>query len=387
MKEAKEQKEGTLMHPIQMVDLKRQYLRDQQAFDQAIADVVAGTAFIGGKTVAGFCQDLAQFLDCPHVIPCANGTDALQLALMALDLEPGDEVITVPFTFVSTVEVIALLGLKPVFVDVDPQNFNMDLDSLRAAIGPKTKAIVPVHLFGQSCQMESIMALADDHGIKVVEDNAQAIGCDFRFDDGSQRKTGTIGHIGTTSFYPTKNLGAWGDGGAITTRDENLAKRLKTLANHGSDRKYYYDSIGVNSRLDAMQAAVLGIKLQRLDQYHERRAWAAKSYDEGLKDLQGVTLPHRESYSTHVFHQYTLRIAEQRDALKDHLLAAGIPTMIYYPVPLHMSKAYQTYGYESGDFPVSEQLAKEVLSLPMHSELDHEQIDFTCIALRGFFNR
>lgn len=374
------------MEPIRMVDLQRQYQRDRAAFDAAMAGVIESTAFIGGPVVKGFADRLSEYLDGAHVLPCANGTDALQIALMALDLKTDDEVVTVPFTFVSTVEVVALMGAKPVFVDVDPATFNMDVDQLEAAITPKTKAIIPVHLYGQACDMEPLMAIAKRHGLPVIEDTAQAIGAAYRFGDDRLEKLGTIGTIGTTSFYPTKNLGAWGDGGAICTRDAELARKIKLITNHGSDRKYYYDSIGVNSRLDGLQAAILDVKLQRLDQYNQRRREAADAYDLAFADLEGVTTPYRAPYAQHVFHQYTLTIADgKRDALRQHLAEQDIPTMIYYPVPLHLSSAYGAYGYQAGDFPVSEELAGTVLSLPMHSELDHEQLDHITQAVRGFY--
>ncbi len=375
------------MHPIQMVDLQRQYLRDQQLFDDALAQVIGSTAFINGPAVQEFSKKLATYLDVPYVLPCANGTDALQIALMALDMQPGDEVITVPFTFVATVEVVSLLGGKPVFVDVEPHTFNMDPEKLEAAISPRTRAIIPVHLFGQSSHLEPILAIAAKHGIPVIEDNAQATGSDYRLQDGSMVKAGTLGQIGTTSFYPTKNLGCWGDGGALFTRDEKMAARIHTITNHGSTRKYYYDSIGVNSRLDSMQAAVLSVKLDHLDQYNQRRQEAAAYYDDQLNGLPGVTQPYRAPYSTHVFHQYTLKVGEgRRDALRAALEEHKIPSMIYYPVPLHLSAAYRSYGYSEGDFPVSEQLAGEVISLPMHSELDHEQLHNITQTLRGFFS-
>ncbi len=370
-----------------MVDLLRQYRRNQDSFDQAMSRVIHSTAFINGPDVRHFAAKLAEYLDVPYVLPCANGTDALQIALMALDVEPGDEVITVPFTFVATVEVVALLGLKPVFVDVDPQTFNLNPQALEAAISPRTRAIIPVHLFGQSCDMRAILEIADRHGIPVIEDNAQATGADFIQSDGTRVKAGTLGRIGTTSFYPTKNLGCWGDGGAIFTRDEALAKRIQTITNHGSVRKYYYDSIGVNSRLDSLQAAILSVKLEHLDRYNESRLEAASFYDHQFRDLSAVTLPHRAAYSTHVFHQYTIKVHNgRRDALREHLEQQQIPSMIYYPVPLHLSGAYQRYGYSKGDFPVSEALAEEVISLPMHSELDHEQLHHISETLRGFFS-
>lgn len=372
------------MRPLQMVDLRAQYQRDKAAFDARLEDVITSTQFINGQAVKSFCRELEEYLQVKHVLPCANGTDALQIALMALDLQPGDEVITVPFTFVATVEVIALLRLKPVFVDIDPQTFNLDPTQLEDKITSKTKAIIPVHLFGQSCDMDPIMEVANKHGIAVVEDTAQAIGSNYCSATHSG-KTGTIGAIGTTSFYPTKNLGAWGDGGALMTNDEALAKKIHLVTNHGSSKKYYYDSIGVNSRLDSMQAAVLQTKLERLNDYNARRREAAAFYDETLQGVGDLTLPYRAAYSDHVFHQYTLKTAK-RDALREALSAASIPSMIYYPVPLHLSPAYASYGYNHGDFPVSEQMADEVISLPMHTELEEEQLHYITQAIREFFN-
>lgn len=355
---------------IHMVDLQTQYKKIKPEVDAAIEEVMNTGMFINGPAVNRFSENLASFLDVNHVIPCANGTDALQIALMALDCKPGDEIITCPFTFVATVEVIALLGLRPVFVDVNPATFNMDVRQLEKAITHKTKAIIPIHLFGQGANMEPIMELAEKHGVAVVEDNAQAIGADYTFSNGKKQKLGTIGHIGCTSFFPSKNLGAFGDGGAIFTNDEKLAERLRMIVNHGMKVRYYHDDIGVNSRLDAMQAAVLDIKLKHLDAYNAARQEAAARYDAMLADNPAITVPARSSFSSHVFHQYTLKIEGYRDQVGDHLKAAGIPFGIYYPVPLHIQKAYEGYGFKKGDFPVSESLADVVLSLPMHSELD-----------------
>lgn len=374
------------MHPIQMVDLQRQYARSRPAFDEAMARVLEDTAFIGGPAVKAFSANLSGYLGGAHVVPCANGTDALQIALMALGVGQGDEVITVPFTFVSTVEVVALLGARPVFVDVRPDTFNLDTDLLEAAITPRTKAIIPVHLYGQACAMDQLMAIADRHGIPVVEDTAQALGGTYRGADGVERRLGTIGAIGTTSFYPTKNLGAWGDGGALFSRDETLAGAIRLITNHGSDRKYYYDAIGVNSRLDSLQAAILDVKLAQLDDYAARRRAAADRYDTAFASLEGVTVPYRAPYAQHVFHQYTLTITPgHRDPLRQYLTEREIPTMVYYPVPLHLSPAYGAYGYREGDFPVSEALSGTVLSLPMHTELDDEQLDHITQAVRGYF--
>ena len=369
-----------------MVDLSTQYQQIKQEVDAGIQEVIDTTSFINGTATKNFATSLGTYLDARHVIPCANGTDALQIALMALNLNEGDEVITIPFTFVATVEVVALLKLKPVFVDVDPDTFNMDADAIEAKITPRTKVIIPVHLFGQSADMEKIMAIAKKHNLIVIEDNAQAIGCDFTFSDGRKQKTGTIGHMGTTSFYPTKNLGAYGDGGALFTNDDELAKKIRIICDHGSAKKYYYDAIGVNSRLDSMQAAILNAKLSRLDNYNTKRIDAANQYDALLKSIPGIQIPVRVSNANHVFHQYTIRVKSNRDGLKDYLQAQGIPSMIYYPVPLHMSEAYRLYGYNTGDFPNSEHIANEVLSLPMHTELDAEQITFICQAINTYMN-
>lgn len=372
------------MRKLQMVDLSSQYARIQDAVNAGLQEVIQSTQFINGTATKQFTAALAQYQGLQHVIPCANGTDALQIALMALDLQEGDEVITVPFTFVATVEVVALLKGKPVFVDVDPKTFNIDVAALREAITPRTKAIIPVHLFGQSADMAPIIEVANEYGITVIEDNAQAIGGTYTFPDGTVKKTGTIGQMATTSFYPTKNLGGYGDGGAIFTTDDALAQKIRIICDHGSSRKYYYDAIGVNSRLDSMQAAILHVKLQHLDTYNEQRRAAADQYDQLLKDIPGITIPYRAPNAQHVFHQYTIRVEAKRDALKDHLQTLGIPSMIYYPVPLHLSDAYKIYGYQEGNFPMSELVAREVLSLPMHTELDGEQIQFVCDAIRGF---
>jgi dTDP-4-amino-4,6-dideoxygalactose transaminase len=372
------------MRKLQMVDLSTQYAEIREAVNAGIQDVIDTTQFINGSATKAFAAELGQYLGVQHVIPCANGTDALQIALMAIGLEEGDEVITVPFTFVATVEVVALLKGKPVFVDVDPHTFNMDVQAIEAKITPRTKAIIPVHLFGQPADLSPIMALAEKHGLVVIEDNAQAIGSNYIFPNGDTVKTGSIGHMATTSFYPTKNLGGYGDGGALFTNDDALAKKIRIICDHGSARKYYYDAIGVNSRLDSMQAAILRVKLQHLDTYNSRRIAAADQYDALLSTVPGITTPERVSNATHVFHQYTIRVTKHRDALKEHLQTKGIPSMIYYPVPLHMSDAYQLYGYRAGDFPASEMVAAEVLSLPMHSELDKEQIEFICAEIAAF---
>ena len=375
---------------IRMVDTITQYEKIKDEVDTAINEVVQSAIYINGPVVHSFRQDLSHFLGGAHVIACANGTDALQVGLMALGLEPGDEVITPAFTYIATVEVIALLRLRPVFVDVDPDTFNMDVSKIEAAIGPKTKVILPVHLFGQCADMEPIMAIAKKHGLDVLEDTAQAIGSDYLLSDGQRKKAGTIGNIGTTSFYPSKNLGAFGDGGAIFTENEDLAKKIQMICNHGSTRRYYHDSIGVNSRLDAMQAAVLQVKLKHLEEYNAARIAAADRYDAMLSGVDEVSSPFRASSSKHVFHQYTLRIKEgrqKRDEVKAKMDEWGIPTMIYYPLCCHEQSAYADYGFKTGDFPISEQLTAEVLSLPMHSELDEEQqkyiVDHLVRALRN----
>ncbi|HNI54441.1 MAG TPA: DegT/DnrJ/EryC1/StrS family aminotransferase [Chitinophagales bacterium] len=372
------------MRKLQMVDLGTQYAAIRDEVNAGIQEVIDTTQFINGSATKAFASELGQYLGVQHVIPCANGTDALQIALMAIGLEEGDEVITVPFTFVATVEVVALLKGKPVFVDVDPLTFNMDARAIEAKITPRTKAIIPVHLFGQPADLSPIMELAEKHGIYVIEDNAQAIGSNYTFPNGDTVKAGSIGHLATTSFYPTKNLGGYGDGGALFTNDDTLAQKIRIICDHGSSRKYYYDAIGVNSRLDSMQAAILRVKLRNLDIYNMRRIASADQYDALLNVIPGITIPTRVQNATHVFHQYTIRVKKHRDALKDYLQSKGIPSMIYYPVPLHVSDAYRIYGYQQGDFPVSEMVATEVLSLPMHSELDAEQINFICGEIAAF---
>ncbi|MBL7962973.1 MAG: DegT/DnrJ/EryC1/StrS family aminotransferase [Flavobacteriales bacterium] len=374
------------MKPIQMVDLVGQYHKIKSEVDQAVLRVMESAAFINGPEVKEFEKELGAYLGAKHAIGCANGTDALQIAMMALDLKPGDEVITPSFTFVATVEVVALLGLKPVFAEVLPGTFNIDPADVRRKITPRTKAIVPVHLFGQSADMAEIMAIAREHDLFVIEDNCQAVGSDYTFPDGTVRKAGTIGHIGTTSFFPSKNLGCYGDGGAIFTNDDAVAKRLRQVCNHGSEVRYYHDVVGVNSRLDSMQAAVLRIKLRRLDAYAAARNTAATVYDKAFEGIANLQVPARSPRSTHVFHQYTLKVGGgQRDALRAHLEKAGVPAMVYYPVPLHLQKAYEGYGIRRGDLPVTEQLMDEVLSLPMSTELDPEQLTHITAAVRSFF--
>ncbi|MEM9931508.1 MAG: DegT/DnrJ/EryC1/StrS family aminotransferase [Bacteroidota bacterium] len=373
---------------IQMVDLKAQYVAMQDEVDQAIIDVVRSGAFINGPAVKAFRANLKEYLGAKRVIPCANGTDALQIALMALGLAPGDEVIVPAFTYVASAEVIALLGLSPVMIDSDPRTFNVRAEDIEAAITPKTKAIIPVHLFGQSCDMEPIMALAKKHGLHVIEDNAQAIGATYTFSDGSQAKTGTIGDVGTTSFYPSKNLGAYGDGGAINTNNEELGDRLQKVANHGQSIRYYHDLVGCNSRLDSIQAAVLNCKLPRLEGYSDRRRAAADYYDAHLQGIDGLLTPLRQHNSTHVFHQYTLRVdGGRRDPLKEYLQEAGIPSMIYYPVPLYDQKAFAgTAANAVTHLPNTDMLCKEVISLPMHSEFDEETLAYIVGKVRAFFS-
>lgn len=376
------------MKKIQMVDLRSQYLNIKSEIDKGIQDVVDSCAFINGPAVKNFQENLEKYLGIKHVIPCANGTDALQVSMMALGLQPGDEVITTSFTFIATAEVIALLKLTPVLVDVDPGTFNIDLKAIEKAITPKTKAIVPVHLFGQCAPMEEIMALAKKHNLFVIEDNCQAIGADYIFNDGSKKKAGTIGHVGCTSFFPSKNLGCYGDGGAIFTNDDELAKQLRIVVNHGMTVRYYHDLIGVNSRLDSIQASILNTKLAHLDEYAAKRKAAADFYDKAFANNPKLTTPVRYAKSTHVFHQYTLVLHNvDRKGLIEYLNTKEIPAMIYYPVPLHMQKAYVDPRYKPGDFPVTEKLCESVFSLPMHTELDNEQLNHIVKFVLEFVNR
>ncbi|MFN7117480.1 MAG: DegT/DnrJ/EryC1/StrS family aminotransferase [Saprospiraceae bacterium] len=372
---------------IQMVDLKTQYHKLKTEIDAGIQDVLETTSFIGGPKVAAFQQNLEKYLRVNHVIPCANGTDALQIAMMALDLKPGDEVIVPAFTYVATAEVIALLGLRPAMVDVDPDTFNITADIIEAAITPRTKAIVPVNLFGQSCDMEPIMKVAKAHNLWVIEDNAQAIGADYTFSDGTVAKTGAIGHIGCTSFYPSKNLGAYGDGGALYTNDTELADKCRKIANHGQVKRYYHDVVGVNSRLDAIQAVILNAKLQHLDEYAAARQAAAAYYDHAFQQVAQLQVPKRQPNSTHVFHQYTLLVKNgRRDELQAYLQSKGIPTMIYYPVPLYQQEAFKNSMANQFDtLPVTEMLCESVISLPMHTELDEEMLDYISSAVVEFF--
>lgn len=371
-----------------MVDLVSQYEKIKPEILSSIEEIMDSAAFINGPAVKSFQADLEKYLNVKHVIPCANGTDALQIALMALELEPGDEVITSDFTFASTVEVVKLLQLKAVLVDVDKDNFNISLDAIEKAITPKTKVIIPVHLFGQSAPMEEIMALAKKHHVYVVEDTAQGIGSEYTFSDGKSQFAGTIGDIGTTSFFPSKNLGGFGDGGAIFTNDDDLAAIMRSIVNHGMGVRYYYDRVGVNSRLDTMQAAILGIKLKHLDSYIAARQKAAAYYTAFFNEVDGVEPPKIEAYSTHVFHQYTLKIEgiDQFEAQK-YFNEKGFPAMIYYPVPLHSQKAYDADTYNDDDFKNTNHLCKTVLSLPMHTELDETQLQYICETVKEYLNK
>lgn len=371
-----------------MVDLKAQYDKFGQEIDKAIKSVLVSTAFIKGADVQLFEQELQKFMGVNFVVSCANGTDALYLALKVLGLEPGDEVITTNFTFIATVEAVAALGLKPVIVDPEPGSFNISVEAVRKAITPRTKAIVPVHLFGQCADMENLMALAREHDLFVVEDAAQATGADYLFKDGTTKKAGTIGHIGTTSFFPSKNLGCYGDGGALYTNDETYASKLRSIANHGMKERYHYDDIGVNSRLDTIQAAILRVKLKYLAQFNAARLAVADRYDIAFSGCGSITLPERVNYSSHIFHQYTVRVKDgRRDELKDFLKSKNIPSMVYYPGPLHTQKAYGFLGYKESDFPVTSMLCKEVLSLPMHPEMENEQIEYITHNTLKFFNK
>ncbi len=375
------------MKKIQMVDLKGQYEAIKETVNNSIQEVLDTNTYINGPQVQQFQKNLEEYLDVKHVIPCANGTDALQIAMMGLDLKPGDEVITADFTFAATVEVIALLQLTPVLVDVDLVNMNISIDAIKKAITPKTKAIVPVHLFGRAANMEAIMRIAKEFNLYVIEDNAQAIGANCKFSDGAKMKAGTIGHVGSTSFFPSKNLGCYGDGGAIFTNDDALAHKLRGIVNHGMYVRYHHDVVGVNSRLDSIQAAVLNAKLPLLDQYNAARQNAARKYSAAFEGHKNIVAPSIcDICDCHVFHQYTLRIIDgDRDGLMQHLLDKAIPCAIYYPIPLHSQKAYLDSRYKEEDFPVTNQLVKEVISLPMHTELDDEQIKFITDSVLEFF--
>ncbi|RPD97498.1 DegT/DnrJ/EryC1/StrS family aminotransferase [Aureibaculum marinum] len=376
------------MKPIEMVDLKSQYKKIKSEIDTSIQNVIDNTAFINGPQVKEFQKELEDYLNVKHVIPCGNGTDALQIAMMGLGLQPGDEVITADFTFAATVEVIALLKLTPVLVDVEADTFNIDIEALKKAITPKTKAIVPVHLFGQCANMEAVLEVAKDHNLYVIEDTAQAIGADYTFSDGTTKKAGTIGNVGTTSFFPSKNLGCYGDGGAIFTNDDELAHKLRGIVNHGMYRRYYHDEVGVNSRLDSIQAVVLSAKLPHLDSYCNARRKAAEYYNKAFSNTDKIITPSTSAFSTHVFHQYTLRLIDvDRDALHKHLIDNNIPCAIYYPVPLHSQKAYADERYNEADFIVTNQLVESVISLPMHTELEEEQQDFITKTVLDFINK
>lgn len=372
------------MEQIKMVDLQTQYLHIKEEIDLAIQEVLLSTAFIQGPQVQEFANSLSAYTNSNFVIPCANGTDALQIAMMALDFKPGDEVILPVHTYVATAEVIALLGLKPVFIDVDEKTFNLDVNQIENKITKRTVAIVPVHLYGQCADMEPILAIASKHQLYVIEDAAQALGAQYLFKDGTKRHAGTMGHIGTTSFFPSKNLGCYGDGGALFTQSQPLAEKIKMIANHGQKIKYQHDLVGINSRLDTLQAAILNVKLKYLDTYTRRRNEAAAFYDKFLKGVNGVTCPFRANNSTHVFHQYTLKVND-RDGLKNHLEKNGVPTMIYYPIPLHFQKAYRQPEQGEGSYTVTEKLSKTVISLPIHTEMKTEELEFICDTLKRFY--
>ena len=376
------------MRTIQMVDLKAQYAKIKKEVDSAIQDVIDNAAFINGKAVTDFAANLTAYMGAKHVIPCANGTDALQIAMMALDLKPGDEVITPSFTYVATTEVIALLRLQPVFVEVDPKSFCVDPVAVEKAITPKTKAIVPVHMFGQVADMEAILDIAKRYNLAVIEDTAQAIGADYTFSNGTTKKAGTIGTIGTTSFFPSKNLGCYGDGGAIFTNDDALATRLKMIANHGQSKRYYHDIVGCNSRLDSIQAAVLNCKLPHLDEYAAARRKAADYYDKAFANHPKIKTPYRSPFCNHVFHQYTLVLeGVDRDGLNTFLAENGIPSMIYYPVPAHRQKMFDAFGGAAFDLTITDWLTERVISLPMHTELDDEQLSLISNKVLEFINK
>jgi UDP-2-acetamido-2-deoxy-ribo-hexuluronate aminotransferase len=373
------------MRKIQMVDTKNQYLAIKEEVDTAIQTVIDSAAYINGKAVQDFTAHLAQYLNVNHVIPCANGTDALQIAMMALGLQPGDEVITPSFTYIATTEVVALLGLTPVFVDVDPVTYCMDFTSLKKAITPKSKAIVPVHLYGHAAPMEEILQIAKEHDLWVIEDNAQAIGCDYTFSNGVTKKTGTMGHIGATSFYPSKNLGAFGDGGALCTNDKSLADKMAMIANHGQSARYYHDVVGCNSRLDSIQAAVLDVKLKKLDSYNAARQKVAKYYSDAFANIPAIKTPAIQKYSTHVFHQYTIQLhGMNRDAFIQHLASKEVPCMIYYPVPGHLQKMFGSNTHAHLQLDVTNALTLVVCSLPIHTEMEEDQLLHIVEAVKSF---
>jgi UDP-2-acetamido-2-deoxy-ribo-hexuluronate aminotransferase len=381
------------MRPIQMVDLKQQYLHIKAEVDAAILDVLDSSAFINGKPVQELATDLSTYLGVKHAIPCANGTDALQISMMALGLQPGDEVITASFTYIATVEVVALLRLKPVFVEVDPKTFCIDPEAIRKAITPKTKAIVPVHLYGHTANMDEIMKIAAEHNLFVIEDNAQAIGADYIYPDGTKKKTGSIGTVGCTSFFPSKNLGCYGDGGAMFTNDDALAEKLKMVANHGQKVRYYHEVVGCNSRLDTVQAAVLKIKLKKLDEYIAARRKVADFYDAAFAGHKNITTPYRAPYSNHVFHQYTLTldvfkdVAEVRNGLSSFLAVQKIPSMIYYPVPSHRQKMFAASGAAEYDLKITDWLTDRVISLPMHTEMEEDQLQFIASNVLAYLDK
>lgn len=370
---------------IEMVDLYGQYLKIKEEIDTAMQSVISSSVFVKGGKVFEFEEHLREYLCVNEAISCGNGTDALQMVFMALNLKPGDEVITTPFTFVSTLEVLVLLNLKPVLADVDPLTFNISPEKLKEKISPKTKAIVPVHLYGQCAPMEEIMEIAAQHGLVVIEDMCQALGTDYIYKDGLKAKAGTIGDVACNSFFPTKNLGAFGDGGSVFTNDDTLAANIRSIANHGMSKKYHYRQIGINSRLDALQAAILDVKLKYLDQYIELRQQAAAFYDSTLSNIAEIAIPQRVSYSSHGFHQYTIKVKNDRDQLQHYLKENGIPSMVYYPLPLHLQEAYRFLGYSEGDFPVAEECSRQVLSLPMHTELSQEQLEFITSKIIEFY--
>lgn len=371
-----------------MVDLHGQYLRHKKEINDAIQNVIETTAFIKGPDVQEFQKELAAYMGVKHCIACGNGTDALQIAMMALDLKPGDEVITTPFTFIATIEVIKLLRLTPVLVDVEPDTFNLNPEKLEAAITNNTKAIVPVHLFGQAADMKQILPIAEKHKLFVIEDNAQAIGANYTFPNGKVKKAGALGHIGCTSFFPSKNLGAYGDGGALFTNDDEIASKLRSIVNHGMTQRYHYDHVGVNSRLDTMQAAILRVKLRHLDEYNVARQKVASAYDETFSKIPELVIPARNPDSAHIFHQYTLQVLNgHRDKLRDYLNEHEVPAMIYYPVPLHEQAAYSDLGNNLGDFPVSEELCTKVLSLPIHTEMKDDQLQQILASVTNYFNQ
>lgn len=376
------------MREIQMVDLLTQYERLRSDIDNAIFSVINSSAFIKGPGVKLFEEELQEYLGVRNVISCANGTDALQLAMMTLGLKPGDEVITTNFTFIATIETVALLGMKPVIVDPDPGSFNISAEGIANAITEKTRAIVPVHLFGQCADMEGIMKLAARHNLLVIEDAAQATGSDYLFADGTRKKAGTIGNAGTTSFFPSKNLGCYGDGGAVYTDDDELARKIRSIANHGMKVRYHYNDIGINSRLDTIQAEILRVKLKHLDSFNRARQEVAAAYDRAFSGISQIVIPAREKHSTHIFHQYTIRVKNGlRDELKKHLQEKKIPAMVYYPGPLHMQEAYSYLGYGENDFPVTTALCREVLSLPVHTEIEQEQLDHITGTVIEFFEK